>query len=416
MLRAGVHPATAASPTGHSLVVMLWFYRQVPEADRKATVAKAAPAAFPRGAPRSMTGVSAWNRPVPGGTMKHDAPPRLLTRPKIGTRLQTLFSDSTRRRVAISAFIGKNAADLLGTPKHIEVYCWPSATGTSALGVEALLRAGATVNFVDDLHTKLYWAEGSRCLIGSANLSSNGVGGGLVEHMIELPSTAIDIDEVLASIKPKATPVHLGSAALHKLRKDNEAVRPAKGVPDTRGDGARAPAPSFAEWWEDPKRYAANRIRLSWFSGGADTAESTKRAAREAGHTQQVTDWLSSAKRSTFRTGDWILYLETTSGAQALRDGNVAWMRVHGLSELTKAEQEEMEETEHPYVAFQVGPRPTPPFALDPRVKRAIQRAWAAHIARKDEDGPGEEKLARPPTAFWNDVHRFWQQGATRSK
>jgi integrase len=46
MLRAGVDPATAASLTGHSVVVMLRFYRQVTEADRKAAVAKAALAAL----------------------------------------------------------------------------------------------------------------------------------------------------------------------------------------------------------------------------------------------------------------------------------------------------------------------------------------------------------------------------------
>ncbi len=47
MLRAGVDPATAASLTGHSVVVMLRFYQQVTEADREAAVAKAALAAFP---------------------------------------------------------------------------------------------------------------------------------------------------------------------------------------------------------------------------------------------------------------------------------------------------------------------------------------------------------------------------------
>jgi integrase len=46
MLRAGVDPATAASLTGHSVVVMLRFYRQVTEADREAAVAKAALATF----------------------------------------------------------------------------------------------------------------------------------------------------------------------------------------------------------------------------------------------------------------------------------------------------------------------------------------------------------------------------------
>ena len=46
MLRAGVDPATAASLTGHSVVVMLRLYRQVTEADREAAIAKAALTSF----------------------------------------------------------------------------------------------------------------------------------------------------------------------------------------------------------------------------------------------------------------------------------------------------------------------------------------------------------------------------------
>ncbi len=47
MLRAGVDPATAASLTGHSVVVMLRFDLQVAEVDREAAVAIATLAAFP---------------------------------------------------------------------------------------------------------------------------------------------------------------------------------------------------------------------------------------------------------------------------------------------------------------------------------------------------------------------------------
>ena len=47
MLRAGVDPATAASLTGHSVVVMLRYYRQVTEADRERAIATAALGAFP---------------------------------------------------------------------------------------------------------------------------------------------------------------------------------------------------------------------------------------------------------------------------------------------------------------------------------------------------------------------------------
>ena len=47
MLRAGVDPATAASLTGHSVVVMLRHYRQVSEVDREAAVRRASLATFP---------------------------------------------------------------------------------------------------------------------------------------------------------------------------------------------------------------------------------------------------------------------------------------------------------------------------------------------------------------------------------
>ncbi len=49
MIRAGVDVATAASITGHSIKVMLQFYRKVTEDDRRAAVLKAGLGALPRG-------------------------------------------------------------------------------------------------------------------------------------------------------------------------------------------------------------------------------------------------------------------------------------------------------------------------------------------------------------------------------
>lgn len=42
LLRSGVDPGTAATLTGHSVVVMLKFYQQVTEDDRRAAVELAA--------------------------------------------------------------------------------------------------------------------------------------------------------------------------------------------------------------------------------------------------------------------------------------------------------------------------------------------------------------------------------------
>ena len=47
MIRGGVEPATAAALTGHSVVVMLRFYRQVTEEDRRRAVLKAELGRFP---------------------------------------------------------------------------------------------------------------------------------------------------------------------------------------------------------------------------------------------------------------------------------------------------------------------------------------------------------------------------------
>ena len=101
----------------------------------------------------------------------------LYTSDAIRSALASLFAHPATRRVAVVAYVGRRAASFLPHPEGVEVFCRPQAGATSTEGVRDLLEAGARVQFVDDLHAKVYWAEGRGAIVGSANLSNNALDG-----------------------------------------------------------------------------------------------------------------------------------------------------------------------------------------------------------------------------------------------
>ena len=124
---------------------------------------------------------------------------------EIGARLQKLFGGQGRK-VAIVGFVGSNALKHL--PEDIsglEVVCWPKAGATHPDGIRQLLGIeGVSVSFCDNLHQKIYWREGTGLIVGSANLSENGLGdGGLHEFAVYCADRSFDIDRVLNELSRK---------------------------------------------------------------------------------------------------------------------------------------------------------------------------------------------------------------------
>lgn len=305
---------------------------------------------------------------------------------------QQHFRPGKGQRIAITAFVGNNAAELLGDPAGVEVYCTPAGACTSADGVAELLRQGARVWFVEKLHTKIYGVVGGRCLVGSANLSQNGVGGELIEHMLDVPEALVGVEDVVDGLVG-AEEVHLGSPKLDVLRRDNHRTRHRDGMPDFVGRRRRAP--TFGAWWKAPDAARDEKlgsIRLAWFAETRDVPEPTRKAAREAGHREPVSDWTNSVAPALYPKDSWVLCVPTTADGTPRWDDECTWLRVDGTHELTEAEAAE-EEEDGRHVAYQLGDAPKVPFKLDKPTQSAIREAWTKTRPLRTKP-PGENWLA----------------------
>jgi hypothetical protein len=110
----------------------------------------------------------------------------LLTAGAIAERVRYVLEAPEGERYAIVAFIGARPLTCVKKPRNLHIYCWPSAGGTHPDGVDSLVKEGANVAFVECLHSKVYHSERGT-VVGSANLSSNALGGTLTERAVYLP-------------------------------------------------------------------------------------------------------------------------------------------------------------------------------------------------------------------------------------
>lgn len=102
---------------------------------------------------------------------------------QISSELKKLYLEPKTKKIVLSAFIGKGANTYIPfDTKNLTIYCWPKAGVTNPYVIEEYLQNGVNVYFVEKLHMKLYFAEGKGCIIASANLTDNALGGsGLFE-------------------------------------------------------------------------------------------------------------------------------------------------------------------------------------------------------------------------------------------
>ncbi len=97
------------------------------------------------------------------------------------------------------AFWGRGATKLFRTGERARLICNLRAGGTNPHEIEALLKDGHEVRQNDALHAKVY-IGGGRAVVGSANLSANGLGleAAEVGHWIEAGVVIRDLGEVSA--------------------------------------------------------------------------------------------------------------------------------------------------------------------------------------------------------------------------
>ena len=84
---------------------------------------------------------------------------------EIGECIKQLMANPLdgQRRVVLVAYVGRDYASFLPNPKDIEIVCSPTPGATRAEAVAGLQRAGAKIQFSDNLHMKVYWAQNRGC-------------------------------------------------------------------------------------------------------------------------------------------------------------------------------------------------------------------------------------------------------------
>lgn len=318
----------------------------------------------------------------------------LYTRDHIRRELGRIFAKNGRR-VAVVAFVGKDAADLVGNPDGLEVVCWPRAGGTNPDGVRELIHKGADVHFSDGLHMKLYWSEKGGCIITSANLSSNALGAGSLREIgILVDRDRVDIDRVLRAIPRR----DVTTKEMHDLDRAHDAflARSSGLRKGSRSGHKKRQALSFRRWYESAHRRA---WKLGWcvdYGPISEAAKSTARTEYGVGPEHSM-----DAKRGQLAPEDWMLHFRLDGD----RAYEIGWGHLDFVIKVPATDRHF--DPDYPDEGVQVhtlGKR-VPPFRLDKKLKKAFKAAVAEY--------GGERIMAlrslKPSPYFLRLVHRHYR-------
>ena len=163
-----------------------------------------------------------------------------------------LFSAPKTRRVALVAYVGAHAQEYLPYPAGIDLICWDKEGSTDPDAIRTLRSLKVNVSFARNLHMKVFWAEGRGVIIGSANLSDNGLSdNGLHEAAVLLPANSVDIKGLQARVNAKSvTPLILQDFDTRTLQyRSRNAGKDA--YPTIKRQSKRKPTvTTFANWYE----------------------------------------------------------------------------------------------------------------------------------------------------------------------
>lgn len=289
-----------------------------------------------------------------------------------------LMKPSGNRRVAIVAFVGLDADAYIPKPAGVEIICWPRAGGTNPTAIRRLLRNGADVRFADNLHMKVYWAKGRGAIISSANLSTNALGaGGLKEIGVRLPSSAINIDKLMESVKPyKWT-----KRKIDELEIEHRKLNAGRQRKNERGERVE-----YQEWYSDQARAP---WKFGWWDEWGAFGAEAKNIARSYYNKKSPHDFVSASRHGDYRKNDWIL----TFRLKRPGPPNVKWLFVEEVIPTSRRDVKAFD-PDYPFQAIQMNPAkccPAPPFILTRDFKMSLRKACASF---------GIEKLMKLPSVI----------------
>ncbi len=127
----------------------------------------------------------------------------------IRNAVRDIMRSRDAKKIIVVAFVGAGAERYIlgrtGNANRLQVICWDKEGCTSPETIRTLRDRGVQVRFARNLHMKLYWAANRGAVIGSANLSNNGLGdNGLHELAVRVAASEVDIRGLLKSFESRA--------------------------------------------------------------------------------------------------------------------------------------------------------------------------------------------------------------------
>jgi hypothetical protein len=301
--------------------------------------------------------------------------------------IQNLFkgADTSHRRVALVAYVGKDGRTFLPDPRGAYIICCPTPGATSYVGISQLMKDGARVEFSKNLHMKIYWSKGRGCLITSANLSTNALGArGLKEAGVLLDDANVDIDRLITEARPYApTP-----SQLKTFKKDDIKARGTFAMLFRDHD----PLQTYTDWFGS-RRYTPWKLGL-WTTRSLDFAKSAKEKSLTMGIVEPHE--CINVRQGRTHEHEWLL-LFTIRNEQLL---DLSWMYVDFVVPVGSRERGAYEK-DYPFQAVQArrqGQCPTPPFTLSAAFKNAFGKAARSYgitkLTERDSLVPPEKLLS----------------------
>ncbi len=227
-----------------------------------------------------------------------------------------------QRRVVLVAYVGRDYASFLPDPKDIEIVCSPTPGATRAEAVAGLQSAGAKIQFSDNLHMKVYWAQNRGCLITSANLSQNALGiSGLHEAGALVGADDVNIDAFVKS----AEPYDVNDKNLRRLAERERKF--------DRANPEIEPDKRDYNQWYSVSVAARDPWKLGCWWEECETAKSVKQFVRTIYNKPDVSDFINVAKGQA-KKDDWLLcfYLSKTG-----KPSKLGWMSVDHVIEVARS-------------------------------------------------------------------------------
>lgn len=223
----------------------------------------------------------------------------------IRSAIRSVLDDGASKRIVMVAFVGTGAEEYLPAPSGLEIICWDKEGCTDPDTIRELRERNVSVYFAANLHMKVYWSEHRGAVIGSSNLSGNGLGDeGHFEAVALLPPGFVDIEQLKSGldIRP-VTPSLLRS--LDRRTRKCRARNNGKMV--FRAAKSRKGKQTFDQWY-------LSKDRKEWkLFVSSECLKKIPQVAAKTLHTRGYSEckeyWIGT--RATSEPYEWLLSVDT---------------------------------------------------------------------------------------------------------